>query len=84
MKAKNKRNSAVTAAAVHIGITTERQLAEMDKSIYSPDNLISYHTALSLVDRMENDGVINKKEKSILYAKIAEKYGLNPNSIFAA
>jgi hypothetical protein len=56
----------------------------MDKSIYSPDNLINYHTALSLVDRMENDGVINKKEKSILYAKIAEKHGLNPRSIFAA
>ncbi|MBQ7504754.1 MAG: hypothetical protein IJT79_05485 [Ruminococcus sp.] len=56
----------------------------MDKSTYSPDNLINYHTALSLVDRMENDGVINKKEKAILYTKIAEKYGLNPNSIFAA
>ena len=43
---------------------------------YQPDNLMRYHIALRLVDSMEKQGCISRKDKA--------KYRLNPCSIFAA
>ncbi len=52
--------------------------------IYSADNLIRYRMAIALADSMENSGCFNASDKKKIYAIIAEKYGLNSCSIFAA
>lgn len=51
---------------------------------YQPDNMMRYHIALSLVDSMEKQGCISRKDKAKLYTIVADKYRLNPCSIFAA
>lgn len=51
---------------------------------YQPDNIMQYHVALSLVDSMEKQGCISSKDKTKLFTIVAEKYRINPCSIFAA
>ncbi len=51
---------------------------------YQPDNLMRYHIVLSLVDSMEKQGCISSKDKTKLFTIVAEKYRINPCSIFAA
>jgi len=51
---------------------------------YTPENLMLYHTALSVADKLNEDGIISNHDKSALYTRIAKKYGINPKSIFAA
>ena len=51
---------------------------------YDPDNLMCYYVALSLVESMEKQGCITRKDKVKLYTIVAKKYRINPCSIFAA
>lgn len=51
---------------------------------YHPDNLMRYHVALSLVDSMEKQGCISRKDRVKLCTKIAEIYRLSSDSIYAA
>lgn len=51
---------------------------------YQPGNIMQYHVALSLVDSMEKQGCISSKDKTKLFTIVAEKYRINPCSIFAA
>ena len=47
-------------------------------------NIMRYHVALSLVDSMEQRGIVSKRDKDKLYTKIAAIYRLPKDSIFAA
>ncbi len=51
---------------------------------YSQQNLIQYHTALSVVDKIETEGFLSASDKKKMYTIIAEKFGINSGSIFAA
>ena len=51
---------------------------------YNPDNIMKYHTALSVVDNMEKEGFLSASDKRKIYTVIARKYGINSGSIFAA
>ena len=51
---------------------------------YSPDNIMKYHTALSVVDNMEKEGFLSAPDKRKIYTVIARKYGIDSGSIFAA
>lgn len=56
----------------------------MEPDAYSPDNLIRYHTALAFVDHLEAEGFLADGDKAAMYALIAEKYGIEKDSIYAA
>ena len=56
---------------------------EQKPDAYSPDNLLRYHMALSFVDHLEAEGFLASGDKSAMYALIAEKCGIEKNSIFA-
>lgn len=51
---------------------------------YEPENLMKYHTALSVVDNMEKEGFLSVADKKKIYTIIAAKYGISSGSIFAA
>lgn len=52
-------------------------------SPYSPDNLLMYHTSLSLVERMVQNGLLTQIDYRKSVAILTKKYGLPSNSIFA-
>ena len=52
--------------------------------VYGPDNLIRYHTALSFVDRLVSEGFLRPSDQAEIYTMIAQKYGIELDSIFAA
>lgn len=56
---------------------------EQKPDTYSPDNLLRYHMALSFVDQLEVDGFLASGDKAAMYALVAEKFGIEKNSIFA-
>ena len=56
---------------------------EQKPDAYEPDNLLRYHMALSFVDQLEAEGFLASGDKSAMYALIAEKCGIEKNSIFA-
>lgn len=51
---------------------------------YKPDNLLKYHTAISVVDRMEKEGFLSSADKKTIYTIIADKFGIDSEGIFAA
>ena len=57
---------------------------EKANDIYGPENLIRYHTALAFVDLLEAEGFIGADEREAIYALIAQRYGIDKDSIFAA
>ena len=60
--------------------------AAMEKAndAYGPENLIGYHTALAFVDRLQAEGFIGAADHEAMYALIAQRYGIDKDSIFAA
>ena len=50
---------------------------------YEPDNLIHYHVALAFVDHLEAEEFLTSGDKAKMYALIAQKYGIEKDSIFA-
>ena len=57
---------------------------EQANDVYGPENLIRYHTALAFVDLLEAEGFIGADEREAIYALIAQRYGIDKDSIFAA
>ena len=57
---------------------------EKANDVYGPENLIRYHTALAFVDLLEAEGFIGADEREAIYALIAQRYGIDKDSIFAA
>ena len=57
---------------------------EKANDIYGPENLIRYHTALAFVDLLEAEGFIGADEREAIYLLIAQRYGIDKDSIFAA
>lgn len=52
--------------------------------MYGPENLIRYHMALSFVDRLMSEGFLRPADQAEIYTMIAQKYGIELDSIFAA
>ena len=52
--------------------------------VYGPENLIRYHTALSFVDRLVSEGFFRPADLAEIYSKIARKFGIQLDSLFAA
>ena len=57
---------------------------EQANDVYGPENLIRYHTALAFVDLLEAEDYIGADEREAIYALIAQRYGIDKDSIFAA
>ena len=57
---------------------------EQANDVYGPENLIRYHTALAFVDLLEAEGFIGADEREAIYALIAQRFGIDKDSIFAA
>ena len=58
----------------------------MNKSsdIYSPENLMRYHTALAFIDYLEATGFLDGAEKEKVSVLIASRYGIKKDSIYFA
>lgn len=52
--------------------------------VYGPENLIHYHTALAFVDRLVSEGFLRPADQAEIYTMIAQKFGIELDSIFAA
>lgn len=52
--------------------------------VYGPENLIHYHTALAFVDRLVSEGFLRPGDQAEIYTMIAQKFGIELDSIFAA
>ena len=52
--------------------------------VYSPENLMRYHTALAFVDHLEAMGVLDGADKAEVTALIASRYGIKKDSIYFA
>ena len=52
--------------------------------VYEPENLMRYHTALSFVDHLVHEGFLKKQDRAVIYTMLAQKYGIELDSIFAA
>ena len=52
--------------------------------VYSPDNLMRYHTALAFLDHLEAMGFLDRAEKAEVTALIASRYGIKKDSIYFA
>ena len=52
--------------------------------VYEPENLIRYHTALSFVDHLVNEGFLKDQDRAVIYTMLAGKHGIELDSIFAA
>lgn len=50
---------------------------------YSLDNLLMYHTSISLVERMVQLGLLTRADYQKSVKILSKKYGLPSNSIFA-
>ena len=57
---------------------------EKANDVYGPENLIRYHTALAFVDLLEAEDYIGADEREAIYALIAQRFGIDKDSIFAA
>ena len=52
--------------------------------VYTPENLMRYHTALAFVDHLEATGFLDGAEKAKVSALIASRYGIKIDSIYFA
>ncbi len=50
---------------------------------YRPENLLLYHTSLSLVERMVHNGLLRASDYEKAVMILSEKYGFPRDSIFA-
>ena len=57
---------------------------EKTNDAYGHENLIRYHTALAVVDHIQAEGFIGAADREAMYALIAQRYGIDKDSIFAA
>ena len=57
---------------------------EKTNDVYGSENLIRYHTVLAFVDLLEAEGFISAADRKAIYALIAQRYGIDKDSIFAA
>ncbi len=57
---------------------------EKENDAYGPENLIRYHTALAFADLLIEEDYIGADEREAIYARIAQRYGIDKDSIFAA
>ena len=85
-RAGSRRSSVPTHAAAAIGIISIGREAAMEKTnaAYGHENLIRYHTALAFVDHIQAEGFIGAADREAMYALIAQRYGIDKDSIFAA
>ena len=85
-RAGSRRSSVPTHAAAAIGIISIGREAAMEKTndAYGHENLIRYHTALAFVDHIQAEGFIGAADREEMYALIAQRYGIDKDSIFAA
>ncbi len=52
--------------------------------VYSPENLMRYHTALAFLDHLEATGVLDGADKAEITVLIASRYGIKKDSIYFA
>ncbi len=52
--------------------------------VYTPENLMRYHTALAFVDHLEAMGFLDGAEKAKVSVLIASRYGIKKDSIYFA
>ena len=52
--------------------------------VYTPENLMRYHTALAFVDHLEAMGFLDGAEKEKVSVLIASRYGIKKDSIYFA
>ena len=52
-------------------------------SIYSPENLLRYHTTLALLEKLTQDGKLSLSDYRKSCTILSRKYGLPSDSIFA-
>ena len=52
-------------------------------SIYSPENLLRYHTTLALLEKLTQDGQMSQRDYRRSCTILRCKYGLPSGSIFA-
>lgn len=64
-------------------VILERKERSRMKELTS-QNLMDYHIAIAVVDKLVEEGFISKEEARQIYTIIAEIYGINLGSIFAA
>lgn len=68
-------------------IKTENTAAEsaidLPSDPYRPDNLLSYHLSLALVDTLVGRGVLSKSDQAKSRRILTRKYGFPAGSIFA-
>ena len=57
---------------------------EKANDAYGHENLIRYHTALAFVDHLQAEGFIGAADREAMSALIAQRYGIDKDSIFAA
>ena len=50
---------------------------------YSPTNLMLYHTSLSLIRKLVQDGLLTNADYKKACTILTEKYGFPPDSIFS-
>jgi len=50
---------------------------------YGAENIMNYRIAVSVVDNMSAEGFLTDTDKKKLYAVLAERHGIDPDSIFA-
>ena len=53
-------------------------------NLYTPEKLMQYHAAVSVVENMEKQNFISARDKRKMLTVLAKKYGLSSGSIFAA
>lgn len=72
-----------SAKYVERGIRIIR-IANVQDGYIADENLIRYHTALAFVDHIQAEGFIGAADRKAMYALIAQRYGIDKDSIFAA
>ena len=50
---------------------------------YSAENIMNYRIAVSVVDNMSEEGFITEADRKKLCAVLAERHGIEPDSIYA-
>lgn len=63
--------------------TAAGNVISLPESPYSPENLLMYHTSLSLVERMVRQGLLTPADYKKSISILSKKYGFPKDSIFA-
>ena len=69
---------------LELSVSEGRPRWKKTNDAYGHENLIRYHTALAFVDHIQAEGFIGAADREAMYALIAQRYGIDKDSIFAA